>query len=339
MWVSTIDASAIALRHGLGTALAPIANVTLFGTFSKLMKMEREWVEEAVRLELKHPGANLDASLQAYDEARDPVLLPGSRPEAPAGPGPYECLEELPEFAYSTPAAQGVRTGSWRSQRPRVLLKLAPCAARCPAGNDVPGFLSALAEGSPTRALEILLETSPFPGVCGRVCPHPCEDECNREGLDGAVAVRAAERYAEAHAGEIAIRGRPLNNQRIAIVGAGPAGLSAAWKLQRLGYEVVVFEAAPDPGGMLLLGIPSFRLPREVLRREIERIVAVGVDLRCGIRVGKDVTLEELRDEFNAVLVAVGLMGESRLELPGGDLPGVDYGLGLLRAHNLGPEP
>ncbi|MDX1387659.1 MAG: FAD-dependent oxidoreductase [Acidobacteriota bacterium] len=339
MWVATIDASAVALRHGLGTALAPIANVTLFGAFSKLMKMERDGVENAVRLELKRPGSNLEACLEAYDMATEPVLLPGTRPKTGASPGPYEKLEDLPEFAYSTPAAAGVPTGSWRSQRPRYLFKVAPCAARCPAGNDVPGFLAALAENGPTRALEILLETSPFPGVCGRVCPHPCEDECNREGLDGAVAVRAAERYAEAHAGDIEIKGRPLNHHRVAIVGAGPAGLSAAWKLQRLGHEVVVFEAAPDPGGMLLLGIPSFRLPREVLRREIERIVAIGVDLRCGVRVGVDVTLEQLREEFNAVLVAAGLMGESRLALAGGDLPGVDYGLGFLRAHNLGPEP
>ena len=166
---------------------------------------------------------------------------------------PGLALDDLPPFAYSTANALGNKTGAWRSQRPRYEFKTAPCNARCPAGNDVRGFLEALAGGRPEWALEILLETSPFPGVCGRVCPHPCEDECNRVEIDSAVNVMASERYVEAHGGPVPVTVDPPNGKTVGIVGAGPAGLSAAWQLARRGYGVTVYEEAAHPGGMLLL--------------------------------------------------------------------------------------
>jgi 2-oxoacid:acceptor oxidoreductase delta subunit (pyruvate/2-ketoisovalerate family) len=174
--------------------------------------------------------------------------------------------------------------------------------------------------------------------VCGRVCPHPCEDECNRAEIDGAVAVMASERYAEAHGDEIEIEVDPPNGKSVGIIGAGPAGLSAAWQLGRKGYQVVVYEAAPHPGGMLLLGIPAFRLPREVLHREIARIARIGVEIRCDTAVGRDVALEDLRLEHDAVIVAVGQQLDGNLGLPGEDLPGSEHGLAFLRRHNLGEE-
>ena len=336
--VATVDASAIALRHGLGTPLAPIANTTLFGAFARLMGLDAAGVEEAIGAELKKPASNVDSAREAYEKVGEPELLPGPPVVRPAPPVRFETMDDLPEFAHSLTDAQGNKTGSWRSQRPVHMFRTAPCNARCPAGNDVRGFLEALADKDPKRALEILLETSPFPGVCGRVCPHPCEDECNRADIDGAVAVMASERYAEAHGDEIEIEADPPNGKSVGIIGAGPAGLSAAWQLGRRGYDVVVYEAAPHPGGMLLLGIPAFRLPREVLQREIARIAKIGVEIRCDTAVGKDVAIEDLRHKHDAVMVAVGQQLDGNLGIPGEDLPGSVHGLAFLRRHNLGGE-
>jgi 2-oxoacid:acceptor oxidoreductase delta subunit (pyruvate/2-ketoisovalerate family) len=302
------------------------------------MDMDTAGVEEAIEAELKKPAKNVDSAMEAFEKVCEPELLPGSPVARPAPAAPFKTMEELPELAHSLTDAQANRTGSWRSQRPVHLFRMAPCNARCPAGNDVRGFLEALADKDPTRALEILLETSPFPGVCGRVCPHPCEDECNRADIDGAVAVMASERYAEAHGDEIEIEVDPPNGKSVGIVGAGPAGLSAAWQLGRKGYEVVVYEAAPHPGGMLLLGIPSFRLPREVLHREISRIAKVGVEIRCDTAIGKDVAFDELRERHDAVMVAVGQQLDWELGIPGEEMPGSEHGLAFLRRHNLGGE-
>jgi NADPH-dependent glutamate synthase beta subunit-like oxidoreductase len=146
----------------------------------------------------------------------------------------------------------------------------------------------------------------------------------------------ASERFVESHGGPLVVGVDPPNGKRVAIVGAGPAGLSAAWQLARRGYLVTVYEAAPHPGGMLLLGIPSFRLPREVLEREIARIIDVGVQLRCGVRVGPDVSLETLHKGHDAVLLAIGQQLDRTPGVPGEKLPGVAHGLTFLRDHNLG---
>jgi 2-oxoacid:acceptor oxidoreductase gamma subunit (pyruvate/2-ketoisovalerate family) len=334
--VATVDASSIAVRHGLGTPLSPIANTALFGAFARLMGFDAERATRVLEEELKVLGANVLSCREAFEAVAVPVELPGPRVLWPAPTTPFKSLNDLPDLAYSTADARANRTGAWRSQRPTYVFKTAPCNARCPAGNDVRGFLEALAQDRPDRALEVLLATSPFPGVCGRVCPHPCEDECNRAPFDGAVAVRAAERFAEAHGGPVTLPPSPDSGKRVAIVGAGPAGLSAAWRLVRLGHRVVVYEAAPHPGGMLLLGIPSFRLPREVLRREVSRIVEAGVTIRCGVRVGTDVSLEELMRDNDAVLLAIGQQIDRAPGIPGEDLHGVEHGLPFLRRHNLG---
>ncbi len=334
--VATVDASAIALRHGLGTPLAPIANTALFGAFARLAGFSRETVAAALQAELKRPERDRRAALEGYASVRPAVLLPGTPQRPPSPPPAFRTLEELPDLAYSLRDARGVRTGTWRSQRPVYRFKVAPCHARCPAGNDVRGFLGALAAGAVDRALEILLETSPLPGVCGRVCPHPCEDECNRIALDGAVAVRAAERFVAERGAEPRWEVPPRNGRRVAVVGSGPAGLSAAWQLGRRGYRVVVFEAAPEPGGMLRLGIPAYRLPREVLDRELARIGGLGVEIRCGVHVGRDVGVEALVRDYDAVVVAVGQQGDLRLGIPGEDAPGAFHGLSFLREHHLG---
>jgi 2-oxoacid:acceptor oxidoreductase gamma subunit (pyruvate/2-ketoisovalerate family) len=334
--VATVNASAIALRHGLGTPLAPIANTALFGAFARIMGLEIAAAEKVIHEELKRPERNLLSCRAAYDEVVEPVDLPGPPAERPPVAAPFATLDELPDLAFSTRDSRGNKTGAWRSQRPRFMFKTAPCNARCPAGNDVRGFLEHLGAGRTEQALEVLLDTSPLPGVCGRVCPHPCEDECNRAALDGAVAVMASERFAEAHGGPTWVGVDPPNGKRVAIVGSGPAGLSAAWQLARDGYRVRIFEAAPHPGGMLLLGIPSFRLPREVLHREIARVVGIGVEILCNTRIGTDVSLDTLRKDYDAVLLAIGQQLDRTPGIPGEQLPGVAHGLSFLREHNLG---
>jgi 2-oxoacid:acceptor oxidoreductase gamma subunit (pyruvate/2-ketoisovalerate family) len=335
--VATVDADAIALGRGLGTPLAPIANTTLFGAFARLLDSDLSQVDDAIRALIKKSAPNIESAHDAYAAVGEPQLLPGAPVVRPARALPFGTMAELPDHAYSFVDGRGNKTGSWRSQRPELAFKVAPCNARCPAGNDVRGFLEAMAGDAMSRALEILLDTSPLPAVCGRVCPHPCEDQCNREPMDGAVAVRSLERYAAAH-GDVQVQAAPSTGRRVAIVGSGPAGLSAAWQLARLGHAVVLYEAAPEPGGMLTLGIPSFRLPRDVLQRDIDRILALGVELRCSEALGDTIELDELRDRYDAVLLAVGQMASTGLRASGADLPGVQQGLPFLRDHNLGHD-
>jgi NADPH-dependent glutamate synthase beta subunit-like oxidoreductase/ferredoxin len=222
----------------------------------------------------------------------------------------------------------GIRTGLWATQRPHRQRAVPPCNHVCPAGNDVQGFLHALAGERVDEALSILLSASPFPGVCGRVCPAPCTETCNRIGLDGAVNVPALERFAADH-GTVALVAPHRRRENVAIVGSGPAGLSAAYHLARLGYGVTVYESGEAPGGLLRTGIPAYRLPAEVVDREVERIVSLGVEVRTGERVDAARLLELARDH-DAVLVATGLQGLAGLDLgstgsDGAVVQGIDF--------------
>jgi len=218
--------------------------------------------------------------------------------------------------------------------------RVAPCQAACPIHMDVPGYIMALAQGRYAEAVAIVRETNPFPSICGRVCPHPCEAACNRAVVDEPLAIewlkRSIGEYERSHAGrpQPAERTRP---ERIAVIGSGPAGLTAAHDLVRLGYGVTVYEALPVPGGMFAAGIPSYNLPPEVVAAEVDHIVALGVEIRTNMRVGRDVTLDQLRRQgFQAILVAVGAWKSPVLEIPGVDLGGVHQALPLLADVKLG---
>jgi NADPH-dependent glutamate synthase beta subunit-like oxidoreductase len=188
-----------------------------------------------------------------------------------------------------------------------------PCNHACPAGNNVQGFLDALAHDDINGALDILLRSTPFPSICGRACPAPCMEKCNRVQLDGAVNIREMERYAGDH-GRVALSPGSARSERIAIVGSGPAGLSAAYHLARFGYPVRVFESASRLGGLLSAGIPEFRLPEDVVEREIARILDLGVEAETDHTVDRRGLLALAR-EYDAVLVATGLQKLQDLKL------------------------
>lgn len=212
---------------------------------------------------------------------------------------------------------------------------VAPCQRACPAGIDIQGFIALIADRQYDEALRLIKETNPFPAVCGRVCPRFCEDACRRNLVDEPVAVNWLKRFVadldlERDEGYVPAKA-PATGQRVAVVGAGPAGLTCAYFLARRGHSVTVLEARPEPGGMLRYGIPAYRLPREVLRREIGRILALGVELRCNQRWGREFTLAGLRREgYRAVFVSVGAGLSRSLNLPGEDLGGVYPGVEFL---------
>jgi len=215
------------------------------------------------------------------------------------------------------------------------------CQAACPSGVHAQGYVALLAAGKYREAVALIKRDTPFPAICGRVCNHPCEANCKRGLVDEPVAIAALKRFLgdwEAATGEpIVPDPAPPNGKKVAVVGGGPAGLSCAFYLALRGYGVTVYEAAERPGGMMVLGIPAYRLPREVLDTEIEALRRLGVEIRCGVRVGEDITVEDLRRAgYDAYYLAVGAHGAARLGIPGEHLEGVISGVEFLRRVNLG---
>jgi NADPH-dependent glutamate synthase beta subunit-like oxidoreductase len=249
--------------------------------------------------------------------------------------------------ADGTPMAVSLRstaeltTGNWRTFRPRYVTRPSPCMLDCPAGTDVRAFLALAADGDAEGAWRTILERHPFPSVCGRVCYHPCEAACNRAPRDERVAVHLIERAI----GDEAMRrrflkgieppGRPDASRRVAVIGAGPAGLACAYHLARRGAGVTVFDAMPEPGGMLRYGIPAYRLPRAALAAEVELLRRLGVQFAPYARLGTNLGWDDLA-EFAAVFAAIGAHRPRRLGIPGEDLAGVEPGLEFLQAVNMG---
>ena len=217
---------------------------------------------------------------------------------------------------------------------------ISPCQAACPLGINVQGFTSLLAKCKVDKALSLINEAAPLAGVLGRVCTHPCEDNCKRGEVDSPVFIQALHRYAADNAieGIHYSRKAPASSRKakIAIVGSGPAGLAAAWELARRGYSPTIFESRGVVGGLLATGIPRFRLPREVRQREVEAIEALGVDIKTGITIGRDVTFSDLRERgYRAFFLAIGSQLNNMMNIPGEDLDGVVDSMSLLFALNL----
>jgi 2-oxoacid:acceptor oxidoreductase delta subunit (pyruvate/2-ketoisovalerate family) len=225
------------------------------------------------------------------------------------------------------------KTGAWRTERPVYVDRMPPCNDACPAGENVQGWLYAAEEGGYETAWRKIMEDNPFPAIMGRVCYHPCETACNRGQLDEAVGIDAVERFL----GDEAIRRgwavaatAPPSGKRVLVVGAGAAGLAAAYHLRLRGHEVVVRDAARQPGGMMRYGIPAYRLPRDVLDAEIGRITAMGVRLELGNPV-QDLAAELAEGRFDAAFLAVGAQLSRRAYLPAGDSARLLDALSVLR--------
>ncbi|HHY35981.1 MAG TPA: NADH-quinone oxidoreductase subunit NuoF [Firmicutes bacterium] len=217
----------------------------------------------------------------------------------------------------------------------------APCRNTCPANVDVPVYIDLIRQGRFVEAYEEILRENPFPVVCGRVCHHPCEGKCRRAQLDEALAIRDLKRFAADFAaslnGSRPVPGRePPKDKSVGIVGAGPAGLTCGYYLALKGYDVTVYEALPVAGGMLAVGIPAYRLPKDALNRDIELIQRLGVKIRTGVRVGQDISWERIRETHDAVFVAIGAHKDQKMGIPGEDLKGVYSGVEFLRNLNLG---
>ncbi len=232
---------------------------------------------------------------------------------------------------------------------PIYMRRLPPCKDACPSNEDIRGYLTQLAQSdrfgrTPEESLDeawhILTDKNPLPAVHGRICPHPCEQACNRRRRDWPLAINNLERFIGDHGLRRGLNLRRLTDdvkaKKVAVVGSGPAGLASAYQLARRGYPVTIYEAGDKPGGALRTGIPHYRLPRAVLDAEIGKIIDLGVEIRYGVRVGDDVSLEQLRVEYDAVFAGIGAQAGVRLEIEGEDLPGVYSGFDFLRRLNGG---
>lgn len=331
--VATIDATAIAVVHGLGTRTVPIVNTTMLGAIARVLELGFDDVQAALST-LKFGGANLASARHAF-EGVTTARLPGELRESQATPLPEHIASLLDPDTGGSPL---LRTGDWATRHPERRRLEPPCNHACPAGNDVQAFVAATAAEDYDRALDILLQTSPFPGVCGRVCPAPCMDACNRNTFDESVNVRELERYVADWGRRKRLEASP-RGKRVAVVGSGPAGLSAAYHLARLGYGVTIFEAGSELGGVLRTGIPAYRLPRAVLNQEIEFILGHGIDVRTKHHVSRTELLELSRD-YAALFLGTGLQEARSLDLGverGRSVGRVEQGIDFLDRARNGP--
>ena len=230
-------------------------------------------------------------------------------------------------------------TGNWRSIRPVYRDKLPPCNNACGTNEKIQGYLDLVKRGKYLDAYALIKEDMPFPSVTGRVCYHPCEQACNRGQYDEAISIRAVERFlgdlGQALQRDVVKPGKP-NGKKVAVVGSGPAGHSAAYQLARLGYKVTILEKSPKAGGLNRGGIPDWVLPQHVLDREIERLIELGIAIKTNTEVGKDVSWDTLKKDYDAVVLAVGLTEPNSVRAEGENKAGVIYGLPFLRDIGMG---
>jgi len=306
--VATIDATSIAVSNGLGTRTVPIVNTTMAGAVARVLELSL--MDLLAGLEhLNFAGTNKTCAREAYKQVRT-LQIPGeiNRPaEEIVKPRVADLFDE------DVGGMPKIKTGSWATRKPERRQLTPPCNHVCPAGNDVQGFVAEVGKKNYDKALEILLETSPLPAICGRVCPAPCMETCNRAEFDTSVNVREIERAAA----ELGARPEPnqsFREEKVAVVGSGPAGLSTAYQLAKLGYPVSLYEAGDELGGVMRTGIPAYRLPRKVLDEEINHILKYDIKPHTSCQLEREDMLR-LSREYQAVFVATGLQNVSDLDL------------------------
>jgi NADPH-dependent glutamate synthase beta subunit-like oxidoreductase len=233
------------------------------------------------------------------------------------------------------------KTGSWRTLKPLYIMQTPPCTHSCPITNDIRGFLRVLADKQDyEEAWHIITRTNPLPAICGRVCPHPCEDGCNRRDFDAPLAINSSERavgdFGLEHHLEHKKEVLATRSERVAVVGSGPAGLSCAFHLAKRGFKVKIFEAAKEPGGMMRYGIPAYRLPKEVLNLEIQAILNLGIELELNAKVGVNIPIDQLTQNYDAVFLGLGAQMGAVTGIPGEDSRNVHTGVAFLKEINSG---
>ncbi len=319
--VVTVDADRIAAERGLQLPSGiRIINTAMLGAIAGLLPgISPDHLDSAINEGgIPQPGKNIEAAREAYRRVQ-------TQPSAPG---------RADENGRPSAAAQS-------EQRFACITKTPPCQANCPAGEDIEKTATLVRNGQFIEALENIRTENPFPGVCGRVCFHPCESNCNRGQYDEPVATKALERAAFDHAGATEVRKPAMKEKtgkKVAVIGSGPAGLTCACFLALMGHDVTVFEALPEPGGLLRFGIPDYRLPGEIIRAEISDIVRLGIDIRTGTRVGSDVSFERIRKQYDACFIGIGSHSPLRLKIPGEASAGVLSGLEFLRDVKLGKK-
>ena len=206
-----------------------------------------------------------------------------------------------------------------------------PCTVECPAHVDIPAYIALAGEGRFADAIRVIRKDNPFPSVCGLICEHPCENHCRRGLVDSAVNIRGLKRYAIDNAGNVPVPAcAPATGKTVAVIGGGPAGLTAAYYLSIMGHKVTVFEQRTRLGGMLRYGIPCYRLPDSYLDADIDAILSLGIDVKMGVKIGKDVTLDELRRDYDSVYITIGAHSDKKLRIEGEDAEGVISAVELL---------
>lgn len=212
-----------------------------------------------------------------------------------------------------------------------------PCVALCPARVDIPGYIALVREGRYKDAIRLIRKDNPFPTTCGFICEHPCEARCRRNMMDDSINIRGLKRVAADFAGEVEPpKCAPSTGKTVAVLGGGPGGMSAAYYLQLMGHQVTIYEMLPKLGGMLRYGIPNYRLPKERLDQDIEAILKTGVEVKHGLKIGQDITIQELREQYDAVLITIGASTDKKLGLEGENAEGVMSAVQFLR--NVGKQ-
>lgn len=210
-----------------------------------------------------------------------------------------------------------------------------PCVALCPAGVDVPGYIALIREGRYKDAVRLIRKDNPFPTACALICEHPCEARCRRNMIDDSINIRGLKRFAVDMAGEVPVpENAPSTGKKVAIIGGGPGGLSAAYYLSLMGHKAVVYEKEHKLGGMLHFGIPNYRLPEESLSKDIDAILSTGVEVKYGVAVGKDISIKELKKEYDAMYISIGAQLDRKIGMEGEESNGVVSAVEML--HNIG---